>query len=346
MSSKFHIGDTVNFYPSRDDFEAETVIEEYLVRGFVPGSPPLTKDSKIIAIGPCFASAMGQHLLQQGYQVTNRRDRLSYIGRFGDKIGNSFAMRGQLEWAWGGVTPAEALWHGYDAERLPYDEPVRTRTKRLLDGADAFILTLHNAEIWQDDATGGVFWGAVPADQFDPERHRFRVSTYQENLANLMEIYRLIRRNRPQATIVMTLSALPAPATFRPVAALAAGMSSKSMLRSALDEFYRVVQPRDPHFHYFPSYDITRCAFDRPFSPDHRRIEPRIADFMMLLFEHYFGEPRIRHEDLLARFLAARGLHGRPAPAEPREAPRPAPRARRPAKPHRVAAQRAKRSDS
>ncbi|MDQ4135646.1 MAG: GSCFA domain-containing protein, partial [Pseudomonadota bacterium] len=291
MSSKFHIGDTVNYYPSEDDFDADHAIEEYLVKGFVPADPPLTRDSRIVTIGPCFAHAVGAHLLNRGYAVTSRTDQTSYIGRFGDKIGNTFAIRGQLEWAWLDAAPETDLWHGYAAERLPPDEEVRARTRHLLDEADAFILTLGNAEIWQDAPTGGVFWGAVPNDQFDAARHRFRVSTYQENLSNLMEIYRLIRRNRPDAAIVTSLGATPPPATFRSVACLAASTSSKSMLRSALDEFFRVVGPRDSNFHYFPSYDIARYAIPRAMTPDFRRLRPPVANFLTVLFEHYFAAP-------------------------------------------------------
>jgi hypothetical protein len=306
MSSKFHIGETVNFYPSEDDFEADHVVEEYLVKGFVPASPPLSPESRIVTVGPCFAHAVGAHLLDQGYAVTTRQDQASYIGRFGDKIGNTFAIRGQLEWAWLGTAPEAELWHGYAAERLPRDEEARARTCQLLDEADAFIVTLGNAEIWQDEPTGGVFWGAVPTDQFDPGRHRFRVSTYQENLSNLMEIYRLIRRKRPDAAIVTSLGATPPPATFRNVACLAASTASKSMLRSALDEFFRVVGPRDPNFHYFPSYDIARYAVPHAMTPDFRRLRPAVMRFLVALFEHYFAVARVSPADLRAQFLAAR----------------------------------------
>jgi hypothetical protein len=329
MSSKFHIGDTVNFYPSEGDLEADNAIEEYLVKGFVPDAPLLSREGRIVTIGPCFAQAVGRHLLDQGYRVTSQKDTISYIGRFGDKIGNTFAIRGQLEWAWTGTAPAADLWHGYEAERLPPSEDVRLRTRHLLDGAEAIILTLGNAEIWQDEPTGGVFWGAVPADQFDAARHRFRVSTYQENLSNLMEIYRLIRRNRPQATIVMSLGAVPPPATFRDVACLSASTSSKSMLRSALDEFFRVVAPRDPNFHYFPSYDIARYAFAQPLTADRRRLRPEVVGFIALLFEHYYAEPRLGYDALRSMFHSARRGEGPSAdpadqaPHAPRQAQNP-----------------------
>lgn len=324
MSSKFHIGETVNFYPSEDDFRADRVVEEYLVKGFVPAAPPLGPESRIVTIGPCFAQAVAAHLLDHGYAVTSRQDQGSHIGRFGDKIGNTFAIRGQLEWAWLSTVPEVELWHGYAAERLPRDEEARARARQLLDEADAFILTLGNAEIWQDEPTGGVFWGAVPADQFDPGRHRFRVSTYQENLSNLMEIYRLIRRKRPDAAIVTSLGATPPPATFRNVACLAASTASKSMLRSALDEFFRVVAPRDPNFHYFPSYDIARYAIPNAMTPDFRRLRPEVLRFLAGLFEHYFAVARVSSAELRELFLAARrGERPRQeaVPAEPVKAP-------------------------
>lgn len=321
MSSKFHIGDTVNYYPSEADLDSDRAIEDYLVKGFVPPAPLLTRESRIVTIGPCFAHAVGAHLASRGYEVTSRTDETSYIGRFGDKIGNTFAVRGQLEWAWLDSAPETDLWHGYAAERLPRDAAVQARTRQLLDEADALVITFGNAEIWQDDPTGGVFWGAVPADQFDPARHRFRVSTYQENLSNLMEIYRLVRRNRPDAVLVTSLGATPPPATFRDVACLAASTSSKSMLRSALDEFFRVAGPRDPNFHYFPSYDIARYAVPQAMTPDSRRLRPPVASFLAALFEHYFAAP-VAVEDLRDLFRRARSGEVR-AEEAPAAAPAP-----------------------
>ena len=60
-----------------------------------------------------------------------------------------------------------------------------------------------------------MLWRAVPSNVYDPSRHHFRVTTVDENVANLRRIVELIRSHVPQASIVFTLSPVPLAATFR-----------------------------------------------------------------------------------------------------------------------------------
>ena len=92
---------------------------------------------------------------------------------------------------WEQRQPEVELWHGYDAVAFGYDEQTRIATRALFDAADVFITTVGLSDIWYDAPTGKVFWCAVPAAQHDPSRHRFRVSTVDENQANLTQIHRL-----------------------------------------------------------------------------------------------------------------------------------------------------------
>ena len=95
-------------------------------------------------------------------------------------------------------------------------------TKKLFDETDVYILTLGLSEVWHDEQTGGVFWRTIPKDAFDPARHKFRVSTVDENRDNLAAIQALIRKHRPDAKIVLTLSPIPLAATFRNVSCVSA----------------------------------------------------------------------------------------------------------------------------
>jgi len=144
-------------------------------------------------------------------------------------------------------------------------------TKKLFDETDVYILTLGLSEVWHDEQTGGVFWRTIPKDAFDPARHKFRVSTVDENRDNLAAIHALIRKHRPDAKIVLTLSPIPLAATFRNVSCVSANTVSKAVLRVAIDEIMRDVGPEGA-LHYWPGFEIVVYAFGAPFKADRRHL--------------------------------------------------------------------------
>jgi hypothetical protein len=203
----------------------------------------------------------------------------------GEGMVNSFVIRQQFEWAWEGKVFDQPLWHGYKAESYGYDPEVQAETRRIFDETDVFILTFGLSEVWYDEPTGNVFWRTIPKDAYDPARHKFRVSTVEENRDNLRAIYRLIRAHRPDAKIIFTLSPIPLIATFRDVACLTANSVSKSVLRVAIDEVVREVRDEGALF-YWPSYELVTDVFAQPFKPDRRHPEGEVLDYIMTLFEH------------------------------------------------------------
>lgn len=305
MSSTFFRGDVINYFPTAISYLSPSVVSDYLVKGWMPDAPFIDKDARIVTFGSCFASNIAKFLNKIGYDVPTKRDQTAYISRMGDGIVNTYALRQQFEWAWLNKKPRVALWHGYDATEFGYDEAVRVRTAEMFDEADVFILTLGLSEIWYDEPTGEVFWRAVPADRYDPARHKFRVATHHENLVNLLEMYKLIRQRKPDAAIVFTLSPIPLAATFRPIGCVAANAVSKAILRAALDEFLQAAQPRDPKLFYFPSYEIVLYPFNNQFLADQRHVYKHILDFNMKVFERYFCMSGRTDADVARSFRAA-----------------------------------------
>lgn len=251
--ASFFRGETTNFYPSDRSLERSGVVSDYFAKGWMPAERFVTRDTPIVAFGSCFADNISKYLHKAGFNVLTRQDDVAYVSKMGDGMVNTHAIRQQFEWAWLGRTPQADLWHGYDAAQFGYDEAVRLRTKALFDQAEMFIITLGLSEVWYDEVTGEVFWRAVPKDKYDPARHKFRVVTHAETLDNLQAIYQLIRRFRPDAAVLFTVSPIPLTATFRPVTCLSANAVSKAILRSAVDEFFRQHAPQDPKLFYFPA---------------------------------------------------------------------------------------------
>ncbi|RJF94492.1 hypothetical protein D3874_01250 [Oleomonas cavernae] len=290
-------------WPDEAAMAADTTLEHAVLKGLMPAAPFVNADRTLIAFGSCFANNISRYLNTIGYNVATRRDAIAYVSRMGDGIVNTFAIRQQFEWAWEGKVPQVELWHDYKATEFGYDEGIRLRTRELFDMGDVFIITLGLSEVWYDEPTGEVFWRAVPADKYDPGRHKFRMISQAESLENLHAIYRLIRAHRPAAKIVFTVSPIPLMATFRGAATIVASAVSKAILRSAVDEFFQAHQAADPELYYFPAYEVVTGCFHEPFTPDLRHPFLHTILLNMKMFERYFCDSGLGDAQI-AEFLA------------------------------------------
>lgn len=273
---------------------------DILAKGMPPG-PIIGKGDNIVAFGSCFAEHVSNYLFDRGYNVATKSDSIAYIARMNDGIVNTYAVLGQLEWAWNAKRPIGDLWIGHRGRELGYDEDVRLATVAMLDETDVFIITLGLSEIWLDAKTDEVMWRIPPASKFDPERHTFHVATQTENRDNLLSIADLIWSHRPQAKIILTLSPVPLAATFRPMSCMAANSVSKANLRSAVDEIMQTLN--DPRLTYFPSYEMVLSCFHYQFMEDRRHVHRHIIDFIMAMFERHYCGAGI---DVLAAYNSAK----------------------------------------
>jgi hypothetical protein len=282
--------------PRQTELTRETLIQDYILKGWMPDKPFIGPQTNIVAFGSCFASNIGNCLQNLGFDIATAREGKAYVQTIADGLVNVFAICQQFEWAWENHAPAAELWHGWKGEPFGYDEEVRLATKELFDKADVFILTFGLSEIWYDEVTGGTFWRAIPADKFDKTRHKFRVATSAETAERLRRIYDLIRKYRPAATIIFTLSPIGLAATFRPVSCISANAVSKAVLRAAIDELHR--SAGDANFYYFPAYEVVTCGFRTPFGSDLRHVHDHILQANMKAFECYFCTTGLTEEDL------------------------------------------------
>ncbi len=139
------------------------------------------------------------------------------------------------------------------------------------------------SEVSYDEVTQNVFWRTMPKDAYDPARHRFRVATVEENRRNIARIYAMIRRFRPNAKIILTLSPVPLVATFRNKSCISSNSVSKAALRLAIDEVVRKHAHEGVLF-YRPSYEIVNDVFRSPYKSDRRHPRRPIIDYMTTEF--------------------------------------------------------------
>jgi len=307
----FHRGEVVNFHPRAEDFARDEFLEDYLLKGWVPPKPVLSRGMRITAFGSCFAANITRHLSAIGFDLSRDRDPEVYISRLGDAMVNTASILGQFQWALENAKQSEELWHGYKAEGYGYDEAIRLRTRDVFLATDFFIVTLGLSEVWYDEKTGGTFWRAVPEDAFDPTRHKFRVQSFAKTKADLEEIHRLIRTHVPHAKVLFTLSPIALAATFRPVSCLTANTASKAIIRAALDEFLREHEDElNRSLFYFPSMELVMRCFIDPWSEDERHPESYVIDTVMKVFEAAFCEGAVTLTEAVEvfRMFRARNL--------------------------------------
>jgi hypothetical protein len=245
----------VSFYPTdRRTFEQDfdDVIREYIVPGHTPPAPMLEAGDLVIALGSCFARELRSFLSKAGLASTRIR--------IPEGLANSFAILDFFSW----VVRGEETGTGFRYARLesgeiqdwtPEDE--RQEFRSAFADASAFLLTVGIAEVWQDKETGGVFWRGVPKEIFDGDRHVFRLTSVDENVANLLQVVELIREVNPGAPIIFTLSPVPLEATFRDMSCMAADCVSKSTLRVAIDG---VLASGVPNVYYWPGFEMVKWA--------------------------------------------------------------------------------------
>lgn len=294
-------GEHTNFLPHRRDLYSAQGVAEAVLQGHRPSKKFISKQSKVTAFGSCFASHISNHLSQRKFSISGQtaEEKSSYVIKCGEGMVNTFVLRQQFEWAWEKKEFDQPLWHGYKKEEYGYDEEIQAITKQIFDKTDVFILTVGLSEIWYDEVSDEVFWRTIPKNAFDPKRHRFRMSTVQENLDNLKAIRALIKKHRPDAQLITTLSPVPLIATFQDQACLASNSVSKATLRLAIEEF---VRNGDDKTHYWPSYELVNDVFGGAMQPDMRHPKNFVVKFIMALFESVWCQSDLTEgelEDLL-----------------------------------------------
>lgn len=233
-------------------FEADLrqLIRDYVLPGHAPREPLLDVTDSVVTLGSCFARELRAFLTAAG--VDSQRFWIP------SGLNNTFAILDFFSWC---VTGHETG-RGYRYERSELGEVTewtpegeRHSYVEAFARAGAFVFTIGLAEVWQDRRTGSVFWRGVPAEIFDEDRHVFRLTTVEENTANLREIIRLVRQINERAPIILTLSPVPLLASFRDISCLTADCVSKSVLRVALDQ---IMNDRLESVYYWPSFEIVK----------------------------------------------------------------------------------------
>jgi len=247
---KWH-SDSALYYPTHQSQfnELGACIDQFIIQGHTPDRPLLNAQSKITALGSCFAAELRHFLSESGLSCD------SFWVPSG--LNNTFALHDFIHWCISG----EESSRGYRYEScedgikdwMPQEELACYRG--YIKNSDAFVFTTGLAEVWEDNQTGKVFWRGVPESVFKKNRHRLRLSTVEENVDQLERLVTSIRSVNTNAPIILTLSPVPLKATFTKKSCITADCVSKSTLRLAL---HYLLERGHANVWYWPSFEIVK----------------------------------------------------------------------------------------
>lgn len=243
-------------------------------------NPKIKRSSKIFTIGSCFARGLERAAHRAGMTAVSRDTRpffgedvvAGFVNRY-----NTAAIANELRWASGEEQYSDDFFVETSASAYidPHSHPIIAampldKAKDMRSNlssyfaqafdADVITITLGLIESWYDKKAGSTL-NLMPAygrndnqgrKLIDGDRFEFQVMSFEENMRNLQEIYRIIRANNPDCQIVVTVSPVPLSATFSHRDVSIANMMSKSTLRTCAESWIGI----HPEIQYFPSYEM------------------------------------------------------------------------------------------
>jgi hypothetical protein len=261
--SRWYKGSTYRRLP--DKAQLSTLGMDALGDGWLPAEPLISPATRVVAIGSCFARYFILWLAEHGFNKSMPQSPYNALLRFGSRLESPASVAQQFRWAFGELDDKAVVWIDKDKEVFEASEARQQLVRETLLATDVLILTLGLSEVWYDRVTGEPLWRAMPADQFDPERHVFRVETMAQTLQWLETIERLRAQHVPDMKIVFTVSPVPLGVTFRPISAVTANSASKAIVRASLDEFSAQSSRRGrPALILFPELRTRGRLFYRP----------------------------------------------------------------------------------
>lgn len=284
----------------------------------------LSKDSKVFAIGSCFAMEIRNALARRNVQVyPNYLDvRYDPKTQIFDKIPerdfiahyDTFVIRQEFEAALGVWQDRDAgFWPVEDSHankmlgaRTVYQEPYRKMTyassvehlkdlsdkitdvmRRGIEEADLIVITLGLTEVWQHNTTGR-YLCRPPNTGYGGGLGlaTFRQSTFAENYANMRAVFDLLGERFPGKQIVLTVSPVPLQDTYSETDIGTANLESKSILRAVAGQICREYE----NVTYFPSYEMAHLMGWPVFQEDGRHVLGEFADRVVAGFLQVFSD--------------------------------------------------------
>jgi hypothetical protein len=238
-------------YPETKDFlgDIQALVTNHIAVNL--GNEPkfLNKSTRFFTMGSCFARNLAKSLIDRGYAAFHME--------ISEYINTTFANKVFVDWLSGAdIDPAIR-------DRIVELLPARwskENTLEVIRTAGVFILTLGVAPAFFDRATGDFVLPRPTAlnSRVLAEKYRYRTTSVQENVDNVLYLINFIRSISPDIKVVVTVSPVPLVASFEYESAVQADCLSKSTMRLVAHEV--VNNSNLENILYWPSFEVFRWA--------------------------------------------------------------------------------------
>lgn len=285
----WHKGGVYHQFPDKKALREEGAA--LISEGWLPKNPLIGRDTRVLAIGSCFARNFTLWLAEHGFNRSFPESPYNALLRFNADFESPAVIAQQFRWAFDELDAESLLWIDKNRNLVAATEEGKREVRATLEQVEVLVLTLGLSEVWYDKSSGEPLWRALTQDTFDPERHVFRVETMAQTLEWLDAIERIRKKHLPSLKIIFTVSPIPLKTTFRPISAISANSVSKAILRAAVDEFLRRnASLFNDSLFYFPSYEFVSNYFVDPFREDNRHLAPIVPGTIISFFVRHFCE--------------------------------------------------------
>jgi len=245
----------------------------------------IDKQIRIASIGSCFAFEIKRWLKANGYDYVqtetsgdfelvfngDKYNPCDYGSAAWERVYNTFTLRHIVEYTFekdieerlipvtvngkkyiSDIIRSRILYKDLDTAKRDISKHIRCSREAFLS-AGLLIITLGTTEIWR----AGMTAATNPYKHYQlPNEFKYRLSGYVENLANMKQVYMILKNNNPRLKILITVSPVHILNSWRTdVDVMSASCESKSILRAVAGEMARMQDVI-----YFPSFEMATVA--------------------------------------------------------------------------------------
>lgn len=263
--------------------------------------PMITKKTKIVSMGSCFALHIASYLKKHNYNYLVGEKFFRYLTSADwDMVFNTSSMRQIFQYSFEDFSPIVRWWDRGGVMDDPFRRQISYKkgeherklknhvsaSHEVLSKAEVIVLTLGLVEIWRDKRDLATFWRTPPINILDKKIHEFHVMNVNECLEDLDEIHKILSKHNPNCKIIISVSPVAIRATFRTdIDPVSANFYSKATLRSAAGMF----ADKHENVFYFPSFEFVVYGFPEPFQKrDNMHVKQDVINVMMRYFERRY----------------------------------------------------------
>lgn len=205
--------------------------------------------------------------------------------------------------------------YGSVEELMEADKAMNETAKKQILDANVVIVTLGGTEIWRHPQNNKAYATIPFPDVFNsqmPQIAEFHNLNFQENYECLLNIYRLLQKINPKASLIYTVSPNRMTFTVSEKDVVQATSQGKSVLRAAVGELTDTYKDR---LYYFHSYELLEYA-DYPeivYDQQFRHVNDFAVSVVMSEFMKYYGcnilRDELSYQEVRRIYREKEGLH-------------------------------------